>query len=285
MVVQYVLTQFLDFKTMARFKACSRFAKECVEEYERIWKNRFKNYEERYGINISKCTAEIKDKEQKEPEDKFHVLHENEDLLYKTNQMYRLKDFPNTFRMFCGNHQVATLAELRGGWAWTNDYRYYIKAYRPDSIFTPEMPELSHVCWYDPYLKIHDVIPGKYSMFVRHLITSPYGICGRLNVDVKVEAVSILEDESEIETTEDLHKEPKFPKLLKEKSQDFFNEKLCDLDLTPYSSASRINITVKWFHNDLNGIGGYIIDGVLLLPSDLMLSEDTMPTISSFLAS
>mmetsp|Transcript_34464 Transcript_34464/g.34091 ORF Transcript_34464/g.34091 Transcript_34464/m.34091 type:complete len:83 (+) Transcript_34464:284-532(+) len=82
-------------------------------------------------------------------------------MLYQTNQMYRHKDFKHVFRMFCGDNQVATVAEKRDGWAHTNNPSYFSVAKRHDSIFTEEMPELINVCWYDPCLIINDVLPEK----------------------------------------------------------------------------------------------------------------------------
>ena len=81
--------------------------------------------------------------------------------------MYRVEGTDNVFRLICENG-IATAAELRQGWAWTNDQRYYEWIDWNDTIFTNPIPMLKSVCWYDPFLKVKYVNPGSYSLFLRH---------------------------------------------------------------------------------------------------------------------
>ena len=77
---------------------------------------------EKYRFDISD-SKEITGK--REIEDKFNFLDEDESSMYLKNRMYRVLNHPNTYRIFLKDQAIATCAELRGGWAWTNDKRYY----------------------------------------------------------------------------------------------------------------------------------------------------------------
>mmetsp|Transcript_34464 Transcript_34464/g.34092 ORF Transcript_34464/g.34092 Transcript_34464/m.34092 type:complete len:80 (+) Transcript_34464:708-947(+) len=64
----------------------------------------------------------------------------------------------------------------------------------------------------------------------------------------------------------------------------FFNQKICEIDLTEYQDAKRIDISFGWRHNNNYWKSGYIIDGVLLMPSGVTPTEESMPTIEKFLS-
>ena len=107
--------------------------------------------------------------------------------------MYRVEGTDNVFRMFW-KHGIATVAELRNGWSWTDTPTYYTWVERDDTIFTNPIPLLKLVWWYNPTLRIKYVEPGSYSLFIRHGLEEYYKFAGRTNLKIALFAKREGED-------------------------------------------------------------------------------------------
>ena len=90
--------------------------------------------------------------------------------------------------MFC-HDGIGTAAELRGGWAWTNDTSYYSWEERDDTMFTNPIPLLKAVCWYDPVLSVKYVESGSYSLFLRHGLQPNHSFTKKTNLTVKLQVM------------------------------------------------------------------------------------------------
>jgi hypothetical protein len=113
-----------------------------MKSFEAVWEKRFRTIADKYDMDIA-CLEEHPMVE--DPSHKFLVQEKTEDLTCRNNRMYRVKNYPNTYRMFLKDRKIATCAELRGGWSHTNNPSYYEEVSRDDSIFTPNMPRLKNV--------------------------------------------------------------------------------------------------------------------------------------------
>ena len=97
--------------------------------------------------------------------------------------MYRVAGTSNEFKMFC-KYGIATWVELRSGWSWINDKRYYEMVNYKDSIFTNPIPLLKSVWLYDPVIRIKHIDPGNHSLFLRHSLTRNHNFVGRVSFKV-----------------------------------------------------------------------------------------------------
>ena len=102
-------------------------------------------------------------------------------------RMYRVEGTNNVFRMFW-KYGIATCAELRGGWSWINDKRYYEWVERDDTIFTNPVPLLKNVCLYDPTISIKYILSGSYSLFLRHGLKAQHNFVERVSFRVSINA-------------------------------------------------------------------------------------------------
>jgi hypothetical protein len=127
-----------------------------------------------------------KDEEHKDDLDKFYIKDSSEKMAIQNDRLYRVKDTENTFRMFTVNG-IATVAELRGGWAHTNNPSYYTHVTKKDSMFTNPIPSLKSVCWYETTCHVHQVPRGSYKLYVRHSASSNSNIKEQLVLRVSEE--------------------------------------------------------------------------------------------------
>jgi hypothetical protein len=115
MIVKYVLPEMLDYTTQVRFAQCCKFTFNAFKDYQAVWDQRLKVIANKYQIEL----------EQREGDEiKFSQIDLTERDAIINQRIYRVKGTDHTFRMFTKDG-IATCAELRGSWAWTNDERNY----------------------------------------------------------------------------------------------------------------------------------------------------------------
>mmetsp|Transcript_1917 Transcript_1917/g.2401 ORF Transcript_1917/g.2401 Transcript_1917/m.2401 type:complete len:325 (-) Transcript_1917:18-992(-) len=269
MVVAYFLPDFLTAKEIARFSATCRFARKAIKDYESVWRGRLVSLATKYRMKIERDQHE----DSKSDLDKFYVIDKTHADAVRNRRMYRVKGTKNVFRMICSDG-VVTCAELRGGWAWTNNTTYYSSVTREDTLFTNPIPMLKTVCWYDPRLSMKYVEPGNYKALIRHDLKEHHTMQNKLTLRMSL-IVREYETHNQIKKTE-VFFTGSFPskQICEQVSSQpgFVNTHIADINTDNHhklEDSEYFELYVEWNQNDDWWKGGYTIDGAILVPVDI----------------
>eukprot|EP00347_Sterkiella_histriomuscorum_P021658 403333214 len=181
----------------------------------------------------------------------------------QANHLFKLEGTEFTYKKYhSGLRKFITLGYAGHNWAHKDNPQYYSMVDRSDCTFGEKVPCLITVCWFDPFVEVEQVKPGRYQLYLIHGIMQ-----GRTSMvdQAKLNVTLTSENDSRLNIYQDDHW------MSRELLSSMPDDKLVKTYITTFEIEKNHQdndhtIRLQFTHANSWWKNSYYIEGIALVP-------------------